>query len=399
MQKLIIMFIVLFLSGAGMVYAFDLEELEIHGFASTGYMQSDANNFLVPSEDGSFEFNEAGLNIATALTNDIRAGIQLFSRDQGSIGNNDIKLDWAFLNYQWKEEAGVRLGKMKLPYGLYNDTRDYDMLRTSILLPQSVYNEDFRETLASYQGIGLNGNVALSVAGRLNYDAFTGTFGVESDGGIAKLLSTSAEAYKSTTVRYLAGGRIRWYFPLQGLMLGSTYYQSDATYKTESRSAPIETTLEPEYQTFVFSGEYNLGDITVAAEYLRVKSDTVLKIDMTALELPNPEPIELTNENESYYALIAYRFTDWFEGGAYYSIHYADTDDRDGRNQIERGQPDHSAWQKDRAASLRFDFTDSWLLKLEVHVMNGTAFCAQADNPDGTDQHWTLFAAKTTFNF
>ncbi len=73
------MFVVLFLSGAGMVYAFDLEELEIHGFASTGYMQSDANNFLVSSEDGSFEFNEAGINIATSLTDDIRTGIQSIS--------------------------------------------------------------------------------------------------------------------------------------------------------------------------------------------------------------------------------------------------------------------------------------------------------------------------------
>ncbi|MCP4404356.1 MAG: hypothetical protein GY801_44530 [bacterium] len=123
--------VLLFLAGVGTAHAFDSDGIEIHGFASTGYIKTDQNNYLVLSEDGSFEFNEAGLNVTTSLSENIRVGMQLFSRDLGDVGNNNIELDWAFLDYQRNEALGLRLGRIKIPMGLYNDTRDDDMLRTS----------------------------------------------------------------------------------------------------------------------------------------------------------------------------------------------------------------------------------------------------------------------------
>lgn len=176
MRKILMTVVVMFLVGSGVAHA-QLDDLEIHGFASTGYLKSTDNNFLVLSEEGSFEFNETGLNVTTTLTDNIRVGMQLFARDMGDVGNNDVQLDWAFLDYQWKESLGVRLGKLKTPLGLYNDTRDYDMLRTLILLPMSVYSENARETTASYRGGGLYGAISLGLGGRLSYDIFGGGHG------------------------------------------------------------------------------------------------------------------------------------------------------------------------------------------------------------------------------
>ncbi len=170
MRTLVMTVVLLCLAGAGAARAFDVEEIEIHGFASTGYIKTDHNNYLVLSEDGSFEFNEAGLNVTTALSENLRVGVQLFSRDLGDVGNNDIELDWALLDYHWNEALGLRVGRIKIPMGLYNDTRDYDLLRTSILLPQGLYNVYFREAEIAYQGAGLYGNLALAAGGRLGYD-------------------------------------------------------------------------------------------------------------------------------------------------------------------------------------------------------------------------------------
>jgi hypothetical protein len=123
-------------------------------------------------------------------------------------------------------------------------------------------------------------------------------------------------------------------------------------------------------------------------------------MDMSRLDQPNPEPVEEKRETEAYYGLLAYRLTDWFEAGVYYSVLYVDMDDREGDSQVAAGKPDYNAWQKDLALSVRFDITDFWLVKLEVHFMDGVAQCTEADNPDGFDeQNWTLFAVKTTFNF
>lgn len=404
MQKVIMVVImvlvVLFLSGSRIAHPFDLNGIEIHGFASTGYMRSDHNNYLVPSEEGSFEFNEAGINFTTSLTDDIHAGIQLFSRDLGDIGNNDVKLDWAFLDYQWKEELGLRLGKMKVPHGLYNDTWDYDLLRTSILLPQGVYDEGFRETLVSSQGISIYGNISLGGGGRLGYNALAGTSGIGSDSGIAKIFSGNDMTFQSATIKYIAGGRMNWHTPLQGLMLGATIYQVDLTVNTESTSAPIAIEIDiPELQIFGSSVEYNIGDLTAAAEYYRMKIEPSTTMDMSRLGQPNPDPIEDSTETETYYGLISYRFTDWFEAGVYYSVYYPDMDDRDGDNQVAMGLPDYTAWQKDLTISTRFDMTDFWLVKLEVHFMDGVALCTVVDNPDGFEKDWMLFAVKTSFNF
>ncbi len=398
---LIILIIVLIgVFGVGMAYAFDMDEIEIHGFTSTGYMKSDHNNYLVPSESGSFEFTEAGLSVSSKLTDNFRAGMQLFGRDLGDIGNNNVKIDWAFLDYHRTEVVGARFGKIKLPVNLYNDIRDYDMLRTSILLPQGGYNENHRETSISYQGAGLYGNLPLYAAGRLDYDAFVGTANIPVDGGIAKTFSGRGLTLTAGTIDYLAGGRLKWYTPLKGVMLGGSAMQSSLWYEADANAAPMRITVDvPEVWSYSGFAEFNLGDLVVAAEYFRKKFDFTIHWEVLDARIPTPAPEDDSTDNESYYALIAYRFTDWFELGTYYSVFYADANDRDGKELVELGYPNYKAWQKDLALSTRFDFTDFWIVKLEAHLMDGVGLCSVVDNPDGFDRHWTLFAIKTTFSF
>ncbi len=400
MRQLGMTVVLLCLAGAGMAQAFDPDEIEIHGFASSGYIQSDHNNYLLLSEDGSFEFNEAGLNVTTSLSENIRAGMQLFSRDQGDVGNNDITLDWAFLDYRWKEALGLRLGRIKTPLGQYNDIRDYDMLRTSILLPQGLYNEFFREAMIAYQGAGLYGNISLGAGGRLGYDAYGGAMEVKPDGIMAKYISDDETVVTSSSIDRMAGGQLRWYTPLSGLTLGSTFMQLEMVINLQSRTVPLYVTTDvPKMQFFYFSAGYDLGDWTFAAEYHRWKSDFTNILDLSRLEQPSPPPSEGTTDSDAYYVLVSYRLTDWFEAGAYYTVFYDERDDRDGDNLVLQGYPDYYGWQKDLALSARFDITDSWLIKLETHFVNGSALCDFSDNPDGLEEDWMLFAVKTTFNF
>ncbi|MCP4346107.1 MAG: porin [Desulfobacterales bacterium] len=398
MVKKIMAVLVLFLSGGGAAHSFDMNDISIHGFASTGYIVSSDNNFLLPSKDGSFEFNEVGINFTTSVAENIRVGLQFYSFDLGDIGNNNVKLDWAFLDYQWKDALGIRLGKIKTPEGLYTEVQDYDMLRTSILLPQSIlYYKYFRETAISYQGADIYGNISLNKAGNLHYDMFVGTLNIDDEGGIAKYLLKESVNYKSSKADYIAGSRVKWNTPLKGLLLSATYTHIDLTYNLTSSAAPIDTKMEmPNMHNYYFSAEYNIGDLTAAAEYQRVKSDVTVTTDLSKLGIPNLEPTETESNNESWFALLSYRFTDWFEAGAYYSVYYADAKDRKGSAL----EPNYSGWQKDTTLSARFDITDFWLVKLEVHFMDGVALCLYADNPEGYGaRNWTLFAIKTTFNF
>jgi len=400
MQQILFMIVLIVVFSTGTTYAFDLEEIAVHGFASTGYMKSDHNNYLVQSETGSFEFTEAGLNVSSELTGNFRAGMQLFGRDLGNIGNNNVKVDWAFLDYHWRETVGVRFGKIKLPVNLYNDIRDYDMLRTSIILPQGGYNEYYRETSVSYQGAGLYGNLPLQAVGRLGYDVFVGTADISPDGGVSKVISNRGMTLTAGTIDSLAGGRLKWYTPLKWLMLGGSFVQSDTWFAARANAAPIRIIVDiPAMRGYSGAVECNLGDLTVTAEYFRQKYDLTIKWSAPDLGMPTPEPENDSQNLESYYALIAYRFTEWLELGAYYSVFYADVNDRDGAEQIQQGFPEYRAWQKDLALSTRFDLTDFWIVKLETHLLDGVGLCPVVDNPNGFDRHWMLFAIKTTFSF
>ncbi len=398
MRKTVFIMAMLFLL-CGPAYSYDLGFLEIHGFVSPGYMSSSDNNFLVQSEDGSFQFNEFGISFATTVKDDIYIGFQMLSRDLGTVGNNEIVLNWGLINYQWRDELGVKLGRIKFPFGLYNDSRDYDSLRTTILLPQVIYDENSRETMDSYDGIGFYGNISIGKGGLLGYNLVAGVTEIETDGGIAKSINSGNVKLKSADVDSITGGQLKWHTPLSGLMLASSLYQVDITYNTELTTLPADTETDADVMMSVYSAEYSSGNFTAAAEYFMAKNDMTTTIDMSRIGLPNPAPTKIDQKSEAYYGLLSYRLTDWFEAGAYYSVYYPDKDDRDGANQAALGQPDFRAWQKDLAISTRFDITDFWLIKLEMHFMDGVALCYEVDNPDGFDKNWTLFAIKTTFSF
>jgi hypothetical protein len=51
-------------------------------------------------------------------------------------------------------------------------------------------------------------------------------------------------------------------------------------------------------------------------------------------------------------------------------------------------------WRKDLKTALRFDPAKNWIVKLELHQINGTAGI-----PTGNPENWWLVARKTTFSF
>ncbi len=164
------------------LFAFDLGKLQINGFVSQGYMESSNNNFLDPgSQDGTFEINEIGLTFNAPITDKLRIGAQLLSRDLGPDGNNDLSLDWAFGDYRVTDWFGVRAGKLKLPVGLYNETRDSDFLRAMAFLPQSVYDEMQRGFMTAGYGGAVYGNVPAGGIGDFDYQVFYGQIQVDED--------------------------------------------------------------------------------------------------------------------------------------------------------------------------------------------------------------------------
>lgn len=366
--------------------------IAVHGFVSQGYVKSLRNAYLANSDGaGSFEFTEAGINFTKGLSEKLRVGTQLFTRDLGPLGNYEAKFDWFYLDYRFWDWLGLRVGRTKLPFGLYNETSDVDAARVPILLPQSVYPVQSRDYLLAQTGAELYGYVPVGQAGALEYRLYGGT--IYLDPG-------SSDRVMDFSVPYLMGGRLMWLTPLEGLQVGGSLQalRLDATFSLDAETiagleaqggeAPANfdgvVDVEIPAMLWVASAEYAYQGFLAAAEYSRWH---------VGFESSVPSLVrENDTTSERMYALLSYQVTDWFTPGLYYSVLFPDVRRRTGRD----------AYQHDVAATLRYDLHEHWLLKLEGHYMRGTAALSASLNdapPSRLVPDWGVFLAKTTAYF
>ena len=404
---------------------FGLEKIDIHGFANQGYVYSGDNNYLnMNTVKGSYEFNEVAINFSTSITDRLRAGIQLLSRDLGRVGNNMAMLDWAYADYRWRDYLGIRIGKIKTPLALYNEIRDVDALRTFILLPQSVYDENVRDFSFAFQGAALYGNFGLGKLGEMEYNLYSGTFNIPDPKtgfwyNSFMSLRTLIEPFltgqsitithlgisdPSVTADYIWGGSAYWNTPVPDLKLGGCYLYGSLTMSTDltvyrrlmmnSSQSVINEVIVPHLDAdiiikdyYTLSGEYIWNNLTLTGEFHRriykahIRKNPVLGFAM-----------DQNYRLEGYYGQITYRFADWLETGVYYSS-YLDKD-----SQLP-GEPKWHYTQADICGTIRFDMTASWLIKLEGHQIDGVGLVIPADNPAGTQKVWKLIALKSSISF
>ena len=371
--------------------------LQIHGFVSQGAFVSTANDYLGKSSRGTLELFEAGLNVSKEVADRLRVGMQLFTRDVGRLGNYALTLDWAFIDYQYREWLGFRAGHIKLPFGFYNEYADIDSARLAILMPQSVYPIDSRDFLLAHTGFAVYGTRELGNGGSLDYQAFLGTFLINpADNAVV----TAADV----DTKYVAGGQVTWNTPVEGLRIGASGLRTSIDYHLVLDQATIDAYvaagavpadfdgrvtlhLRPAH-LLVGSVEYTNGQFGVAAEYSR----------WLIRDQSRPEIIPLTEtDSERFYLRAGYRVNEEVTVGGYYSVHHADAGDRQGRDAM-RYPIRERAFQRDLAATIRYDINDHWLWKLEAHFIDGAAALAATDNPM-PERYWGLFLIRTTLTF
>lgn len=360
-------------------------DIEIHGFVSQGFIKTtEENEYPVGnSGEGSFNFNDFGINFSKRLSPELRVGLQLFAQDRGNFGNDTITVDWAYGDYRYRDWLGARAGKVKIPLGLYNESRDNDALRNPIFLPQGIYSEYYRDVTNSLLGVGIYGTTRIGGAGRLSYQLNAGTLPISVDsalaGALAATLMTSGPTYNYS---------LDWQTPVSGLRFSTTGLSTEWTSIFGNPAAPIYLEINP-YIIRTYSMEYLEGNLTLNAEY----SMQDLDFDW------RPGNFE-QRKNDSWYVGGAYRFTDWLEVGGYYNEYYEDRNHRDGSSYASLAMAyDYNMYQKDLALTVRFDPLPNVVVKLEGHAIQGTALNWLNLNPASMVKDWTLFAAKVTYNF
>lgn len=366
------------------------EEIELHGFLTQGFFHSSDNNFFGQSDDGiSPGLTEIGLNASYQPFARLRFAAQGLYRRAGDVDRGSVRLDYGLadltlLNYE-SGKIGVRAGRIKIPFGLYNETRDVPFTHPTILLPQGIYFDRSRSLLLSADG------GSFYAEQRTRYGDFAFKFNIGMPLGPHKEIQTivlgnggavgrlEGDPAIATQLTYeINGGEAIFAVSYMDLKLN---YHPAAGETLRASTAHI--------QPLMFSAQYNGEKFTLTGEY---------NYRWNTFGAFAPAGKFIT---ESWYVQGSYQVLPKLQATVRYDVIYMDKDDKRGDGAAFLGYERHTAFANDWMVGLRWDITPSWMLRADYHRIHGTTVLSQADNPDRkmTRQDWDLYGLQLSFRF
>lgn len=392
------------LIGTGMLFAWTKYTLalsmgsdnwQLHGFISQGFIFTSQNQVFGNSSNGSVDFTEVGLNGSARLLPNLLVSAQGLYRRAGGSDTQGLRLDFAQADYSVSlldsaATLGVRAGRVKVPFGLYNDTRDVIWTRPSVLLPQSIYFDTLglRQAMISADG-GL-------IYGRYSYGDHR--FGTEfmvaepqyNTGGATEFLTGLQSAPGSVGGRPALIGRAVYEWMEGRGRLMFTAVDLDLDFRSNSPSIPSGkiSALYP-----LFSAQYNSELFSLTSEY-----------GWIAGQRSGFVPVPLKGTSESFYVQGEYRFAPNWTAVLRYDVFHVNRDDPNGRDEAAMtGLPRHRFYAKDLTVGVRWIFEHNWLVAAEYHHIDGTAWLSTVDNPSllrgGGASDWDMLAIMMSYRF
>lgn len=369
---------------------------QVHGFASLTLVNTTDNNFFGQSDDRiSKDFSEVGLNASWRLNPDIQLSAQLLSHRAGGTDDGGVRLDYGLIDWTaWSREdgrGGIRLGRIKTAYGLYNTTRDVPFTRPGIILPQSIYFERTR-------------NLTVSADGAEIYVDRYGEAGVLSASFAFGQPQTDTEAGRAPLVGVNAPGHLDAKLAPDFQLMYEGFGGAGALYRLAFTATHLDLRYQPgfgdrlqagrfTFTPLIFSAQYNAENWSLTSEYAFRRSSVT---DF------GPFFYNGTADGRSYYLQGTYRLAPQWEALLRYDVYYADKDDRDGKEFAAATRlPGFTRFARDWTAGLRYDVTPQFMLRAEWHRVNGTGFLAVQDNPNpqALRQYWDNFMLQASFRF
>ncbi len=138
-----------------------------HGFVAQGLIHTKDTSFVDPDDEFNLKLTELGINGSIDLTPSIRIAGQAVYLNGGNRYPEGARLDYLFADFDLFDETSLslnlHLGRYKNYHWLYSATRDVPHTRPSIILPQSVYFDGFRDIAVGSDGAALVGNYSNNI--------------------------------------------------------------------------------------------------------------------------------------------------------------------------------------------------------------------------------------------
>ena len=372
------------------------QNFQLHGFLSQGVIDVDGSNFVNDSGAISAELTELGLNGSYQLNSALRLTGQVVYLDGGNRYAKGLRIDYALLdwsvfdNKNW--QANIYLGRFKNNHWLYSSSRDIPFARPSIILPQSVYFDGFRDIAVGADGIASKISYSDDDYGDFDFNFSYGTSSI-SDEQSDIILSTYAQG--KIKQDYDVQASLYWRPAFSSWRFGISLLDSSFNYK------------ENENEDMFVNGDLTFQFYTVNALYegenWEFSGETYQEKFITKGFYKNKD--DSSPIGQGYYLQSRYKVNKKLTLLTRYENFYNDKNDKRG-NKLEEETggsiSDYFAYHRDTTLGLAYDFSSDLSLRIEYHWFQGAGRLTPVVLPNpqaNANKHWQLWAAQLMYWF
>lgn len=366
-----------------------------HGYVSQGITQSKDSSFITDNNNVTGELTEIGLNGYYQVAENISVAGQINYLDGGNRFEQGARLDYLFVDWKlpdlpsgWRGQ--IHAGRFKNIHWLYSATRDVPQTRYTSLLPQSVYNDGFRDV-----ALGSNGILT-------SFSHFSKEYTWELNWSYGR--SNINDSQRDFLLGNEVKGKIKQDFVHQASLflqpssmtwkIGAGWLDSDFRYtpSPDEDGLPGSANIE----RFMFSAQYFAENWELSAELIRDKQLSQGLFSSDFIE-------ERTGEGG--FVQFRYLFNNHVSGLLGYDTYINDTSDRDGKDlETKTGGliPAYFGYQDTYTVGLRWDIAPKWRLQGEYHWVEGATRVVSLLNRDVasySDKHWEMWSIQLMYWF
>lgn len=194
-------------------------KLKFFGYLNAAYGETDGHDYRGATNDGTFDFRTAALQVRFTPTANSEIVVQLANESVGESPTNelrdDLELDWLFYRHRFSNGTQVRIGRVPLPIGIYNEIKDVGVALPFYRPSDNFYGEG-TWTSDSVDGLVITHNMELASDWSFQLDLYYGDWErIETDGNSLRFATADIQD---------AIGLFAWISPpSSGLRLGFGY--------------------------------------------------------------------------------------------------------------------------------------------------------------------------------
>lgn len=365
-----------------------------HGFIAQGVNQSIGSDFIGEDDEVNFDLTEVGLNMRYDINSSLAVVGQAVYLNGGKRYERGARLDYLFVDWHLPEmgnwDTHLQLGRFKSPHWLYSATRDVPQTRSTIVLPQSIYFDNFRDVALGSDGVLLqlsrpteDGNLRINWSyGRIplsNYQtkALLGQF-------------TEGEV-KQDFVHQIS---VYWQPPSLNWQIGASWLDSDFTYN----ATPEE---------FLVDGGRSVQFYTLSAVYYAENWEfTTELLGSKKRDFGGFSPSYFLKQNgEGGYGQFRYMLNNDISVLVGLDYFVADRSDRDGKALEARSEgviPAYFGYMKTATVGMQWEPYPQWRIQAEHHWVHGAGRLTSIPSPGNTpdiEEYWQMWAIQAMYRF